>query len=404
MSAPLQGIRVVELASFVAAPSAGALLHDLGADVVKVEVPWGEVYRHSTAKMMGLDSDFSLAGPFQMSNHGKRSLALDLALPQAQAALKQVVDGADVLLTNMLPSRVARYGLDAETLLEERPELIVARLSGYGADGPEANTPAFDYTAFWARSGLMEQLREEGGSLSFQRPGMGDHSAGLALALAITAALRTRDTEGHGQIIDVALQDIGSYIAGNDFTWALATGQNPPKHDRNKPRNPLWNHYVCGDGRSIFLVMIEGDRYWPTLVEALEAPDLAEDERFTDGVQRHRNSTALVEILDGVFATKSLEEWGRILSEYRLIWAPVQNFVEASEDDSVLGRGGFPVVDHPDEGPFRTVRPPFSMSRHPIPGNAPAPALGAHTEEVLREAGVDDETIALLVEVASADG
>jgi len=134
MSAPLQGIRVVELASFVAAPSAGALLHDLGADVVKVEVPWGEVYRHSKARMMGVDSDFDLGAPFQMSNHGKRSLALDLALPQAQAALKQVVDGADVLLTNMLPGRVARYGLDAETLLQERPELIVARLSIYNLD------------------------------------------------------------------------------------------------------------------------------------------------------------------------------------------------------------------------------------------------------------------------------
>ena len=233
---------------------------------------------------------------------------------------------------------------------------------------------------------------------------MGDHSAGLALALAITAALRTRDTEGHGQIIDVALQDIGSYIAGNDFTWALATGQNPPKHDRKNPRNPLWNHYVCEDGRSIFLVMIESDRYWPTLVEALERPDLGADERFVDAVQRYRNSAALVEVFDEVFATRSLEEWSRILSEHRLIWAPVQNFVEASKDESVLARGGFPVVDHPDEGPFKTVRPPFTLSRHPIAANEPAPDLGAHTEEVLREAGVDEETIELLVQVASSAG
>ncbi len=182
MSAPLTGIRVVELASFVAAPSGGALLVDLGAEVIKVEVPWGEIYRHGTARMMGVDHDFPGSAPFQMDNHGKRSLALDLALPQAQAALKKVVDTADVLLTNMLPTRLAKYGFDPEVLLAERPELIVARLSGYGADGPEADTPAFDYTAYWARSGLMEQLHEEGGSLSFQRPGIGDHSAGLALA------------------------------------------------------------------------------------------------------------------------------------------------------------------------------------------------------------------------------
>ena len=129
MSAPLEGIRVVELASFVAAPSAGALMVDLGAEVIKVEVPWGEVYRHSTARMMGVDSDFGLSAPYQMTNHGKRSLALDLALPQAQAALKKVVGGADVLLTNMLPDRIARYGLDPESLMEAHPELVVARLS-----------------------------------------------------------------------------------------------------------------------------------------------------------------------------------------------------------------------------------------------------------------------------------
>lgn len=400
MSAPLEGIRVVELASFVAAPSAGALMVDLGAEVIKVEVPWGEVYRHSSARMMGVDSDFGLSAPYQMTNHGKRSLALDLALPQAQAALKKVVGGADVLLTNMLPERIARYGLDPEGLMEAHPELVVARLSGYGADGPEADTPAFDYTAFWARSGLMEQLREEGGSHSFQRPGMGDHSAGMALALAILAALRTRDKEGHGQIIDVTLQDIGYYIAGNDMTWALATGENPPKHDRLQPRNPLWNHYACRDGRSIFLVMIESDRYWPSLVEAMGLERYASDERFAGAVERYRNAKALVGILDDVFSTRSLEEWARRFDGHRLIWAPVQNFVEAAQDETVKARGGFPTVDHPEEGSFETVGPPFRMSRHPIPANAPAPALGADTGDILKEAGVDPETIDLLVQAS----
>ena len=403
MTAPLHGIRVVELASFVAAPAAGALLGDLGAEVIKVEVPWGEIYRHSTARMMGVDADFDLSAPFQMTNHGKRSLTLDLALPQAQEALRKVVDSADVLLTNMLPGRIARYGLEPESLLVEKPELIIARLSGYGADGPEADTPAFDYTAYWARSGLMEQLREEGGALSFQRPGIGDHSAGMALALAIVSALRTRDQDGHGQIIDVALQNIGYYISGNDMTWALATGQSPPKHDRTHPRNPLWNHYVCGDGRSIFLVMIEADRYWKIFLEAIEHPELDDDPRFKDAFARYQNAPALVALLDAIFQGKALAEWIQQLEKHRLICAPVRTHSEAAEDETAAARGVFPEVNHPEQGSFRTVGPPFSMSRHALPGNAPAPALGADTEAVLRESGVDEETVALLVSASSQD-
>lgn len=401
MSAPLAGIRVIEFASYVAAPSAGALLFDLGAEVIKVEVPWGEVYRHSTAKMMGVAHDFPASAPFQMDNHGKRSLALDLALPQAAEALKKVVDKADVLLTNVLPARLAKYGLEPGALLAERPELIVARLSGYGPDGPEADTPAFDYTAYWARSGLMAQLHDEGTPPSFQRPGIGDHSAGLSLALGIVAALRTRDAEGRGQIIDVTLQGIGNYIAGNDLSWAAATGFDPPRHDRAKPRNPLWNHYQCGDGRWLFLVMIESDRYWRGFTQAVGREDLAGDERFGDAIARYRNADALTRELDSLFAEGTLEEWTKRFEGARLIWAPVCSHVEATEDSNAEACGLFPTVDHPDHGQFRTVSPPLRMSGHAMPGNAPAPGLGVDTAAVLSEAGVDDDTIALLVAAAS---
>jgi crotonobetainyl-CoA:carnitine CoA-transferase CaiB-like acyl-CoA transferase len=367
MAAPLAGIRVVELASFVAAPSAGALLVDLGADVIKVEVPWGEIYRHSTPRLAGYDSDFGGSAPFQMDNHGKRSLAIDLALPPARDALARVIDGADVLLTNMLPGRLAKYGFDPDTLRAARPELIVARLSGYGADGPEADTPAFDYTAYWARTGLMDQLRDVDAPPAFQRPGIGDHSAGLALALGIVAALRTRDADGRGQVIDVALQNIG----------------------------------YCKDERWLSLVMIESDRYWPQLARAIGRPELVEDERFAGAVPRYHNSSALVELLEAAFAEETLEEWTRRLQPHRLIWAPVHTLAEAIHDPTAVARGVFPAVDHPELGRFRTVAPPLSMSGHPMPGNAPGPTLGADTEAVLSEAGVDEETIALLVGAAS---
>jgi crotonobetainyl-CoA:carnitine CoA-transferase CaiB-like acyl-CoA transferase len=401
MPAPLEGIRVVEIANYVAVPACGALLADLGAEVVKVEVPWGEVYRHSLPRFAGYDSDFGGAPHFHMDNRGKRSLALDLALPQAVDVLARLVEGADVVLTNMLPERQAKYGVDPETLLARHPHLIVARLSGYGPEGEEANAPAFDYSSYWARTGLMDQLHEPDAPPAFQRPGMGDHSAGLALAVGILGALRTRDRDGRGQVIDVSLQHIGFYIEGNDAAITLVTGESPPRHDRRAARNPLWNHYCCGDGRWLFLVMIESDRYWKTFTEAIGRPDLAADERFAGAVPRYKNARELIAELDAVFATKGLDEWTEAFRGRRLIWAPVRTVAEAVADPQAEANGSFPTVDHPEWGRFRTVAPPLRMSGHDLSGTAPAPALGADTDEILREAGVDDETIALILAASS---
>ncbi len=404
MAAPLEGIKVVEVASFVAAPACGALLADLGADVVKVEVPWGEIYRHSLPRFAGYAGEFDGAPHFQMDNRGKRSLALDLALPQAVEVLAKLVEGADVLLTNMLPERQAKYGIDPDTVLAKSPHLIVARLSGFGPEGDEANAPAFDYSSYWARTGLMDQLHEPDAPPPFQRPGMGDHSASLSLAVGILSALRTRDANGvrsgPGQVIDVNLQHIGFYIEGNDAAMTLVTGESPPRHDRREARNPLWNHYCCGDGRWLFLVMIESDRYWKTFTEAIGEPALGEDERFASAVPRFQNSKLLIERLDEIFATKGLDEWAEAFEGHRLIWAPVRTVAEAVDDPQAIANGSFPTVKHPEWGEFRTVAPPLKMSGHDMPGTAPAPALGADTLAVLTEAGIDDETIALILAAA----
>ena len=401
MPAPLQGIRVVELASFVAAPAAGALLADLGAEVIKVEVPWGEIYRHSLPRFAGYASDFPLAPHFQMDNRGKRSVALDLALPEAVEALQQLVQPADVLLTNMLPTRLARLGLDPDALHARQPELVVARLSGFGPSGPDANTPAFDYSSYWARTGFMDLLHEPGAPPAFQRPGMGDHSAALALVVGVLSALRQRERGAPGQVIDVSLQHIGFYITGNDTAMTLVTGQTPPRHDRTSPRNPLWNHYPTRDGRWLFLVMIEADRYWAELCRAIGRAGLAQEERFANAVERHRHSAELVKILDGIFGAKSLAEWTEILSRHRLIWAPVLTLAEAAEDPPAQAFGSFPQVEHPEHGAFRTVAPPLQMSGYAMDGSALAPALAADTEAVLREVGVPEDRIALLVAAAS---
>jgi crotonobetainyl-CoA:carnitine CoA-transferase CaiB-like acyl-CoA transferase len=402
MSAPLTGIRVVELASFVAAPAASALLADLGAEVIKVEVPWGEFYRHSLPRYAGYKSDFGLAPHFHMDNRGKRSVALDLALPEAVAALQRLVDSADVLITNMLPARLAKLELDPTRLRERRPELIVARLSGFGPVGAEANAPAFDYSSYWARTGFMDMLHEPDAPPAFQRPGMGDHSAALALVVGILSALRQRDRGEPGQVIDVSLQHIGFYITGNDTAMTLVTGQTPPRHDRRAARNPLWNHYPTQDGRWIFLVMIESDRYWPELLRAVGLEALERDERFKGAVERYRNGRELIRLLDEVFQSKSLAAWTEILAAHSVIWAPVLTLAEAVDDPAAQAFGSFPTVEHPSEGRFRTIAPPLQMSGHPLHGTAPAPALSADTAAVLRELGVSEDDIALLLAAANA--
>ena len=396
MSAPLEGIRVVEVASFVAAPSGGALLADLGADVVKVEVPEGELYRHTKPHMGGYKSDFDGAPPFEMDNRGKRSLALDLTRPEARDALSRVIARADVVLTNLLPARQKKYGLDPDSLRAKQPALIHATLNGYGVRGDEANAPAFDYTAYWARTGMMDMFRAPEAIPAFLRPGVGDHAAGVSLVAGILAALRVRDRTGEGQAIEVSLLQIGLYIQGNDMANVLATGQSPPMHDRRAPRNPLWNSYPTADDRWLMLVMVESQRYWPNVCRALALDGIEKDGRFNDPVARYRNGRALVEILDPVFASRTLAEWEAELARHPLIWAPVRRMHELIDDPQVAAMGYFSTVTHPKLGEFQSVGPPFRMSAHAMPASRPAPELGAHNEAVLREAGLSDDEIAKL--------
>jgi crotonobetainyl-CoA:carnitine CoA-transferase CaiB-like acyl-CoA transferase len=393
MGAPLEGIKVVELASFVAAPAAGALLADMGAEVIKVEVPQGEIYRYSLPRLAGLDCQFSEAPHFQMDNRGKRSLAMDLLMPGALDALRQLIDQSDILLTNMLPHRLEKYGLDAASLRARSPKLIFAAMSGYGPNGPDATTPAFDYTAYWARSGFMDQMREPDAAPSFQRPGIGDHAAALSMVSGILAALRMRDTSGEGQEVSVSLMHIGFYIQGNDAAIALAAGEPPPRHDRSAPRNPLWSHYRVKGDRWVFLVMIESDRYWPRFCEAIGRGDLERDERFDSAVARYQNSAELVGLIEEIFGSRTLDEWSGILDGHGLIWAPTKTLAEAIHDEQARAAGVFQKVDHPTAGTFETVAPPLSLSAFEMRGERPAPALGADGADVLREAGLSEDEV-----------
>ena len=345
----------------------------------------------------GFDSDFPESPAFQMDNRGKRSVTLDLTRSEAREGLLRVIEGADVVITNLLPARRRKYGLDHQSLLARFPRLVVGAISGYGLGGSREDEPAFDYTAYWARSGLMDLMRDEGVRPSLQRPGVGDHAAGSNLVVGLLAALRERDRTGQGTFVDVSLRNTALHVMGNDASVAIVTGQSPPRHDRHRPQNPLWNSYqVASDehgDRWLMLCMIAPDRYWATLCRAIGREDLLSDERFEDSWKRNANCAELVEELDAVFATKTLEEWEKILNDAGVIWAPVKRAHEVPHDPTAREHGYFHEVEHDEAGRFETIAPPFRITGHEVGTRRAAAPLGAHTRSVLEEAGLSPEEI-----------
>lgn len=397
MQAPLAGIRVVEIAHYVAVPAAGAPLADLGADVIKVELPpKGELYRRGRPQYSGYASEFPEGPGFHLDNRGKRSLLLDLNQAAARDALLRLIDTADIVTTNLLPGRRLRYGLDHASLLARKPSLIVAAVSGYGGGGEEADRPAFDYAAYWARAGMMDLMRDEGIPPSMLRPGVGDHAAASNLVVGILAALRMRDATGQGRYVEVSLLQTGLFILGCDAAMALVTREPVRRHDRKQTMNPLWNTYEVADGRWILLVMIDPTLYWPRLCTALERPDLLDDARFAEPFARAQNSAALIAELEREFARHALEAWRPRLDAAGLIWSSVQRLEEVLDDPQARAMGYFRTLEHARHGPFETLAPPFSLEGVPLGAARACSDVDADAEAILREAGLDPAEIARL--------
>ena len=397
MTAPLEGIRVVEIAHYVAVPAAGALLADLGAEVWKVELPpKGELYRRSKPRYAGYQSEFPEGPGFHLDNRGKRSILLDLTDPEARSALLRMVDAADVVITNLLPGRRRKYGLDHESLRARKPRLVVAAISGYGLGGEEADRPAFDYTAYWARTGMMDLMRDEGVPPSMLRPGVGDHAAASNLVCGILAALRLRDRTGEGSYVEVSLLQTALHILGCDYANALVTRERVPRHDRKRTPNALWNSYPVAGGRWLMLVMIDPTSYWPRLCQAIGRPDLGSDPRFEEPLTRAANSPALIEELEREFAKRTLEEWRPRLDAAGLIWAPVARLEEALDDPQARAMGYFATLEHPEAGRFEVPAMPFRIEGVELGATRACSALDADAEEILHEAGLDASEIAKL--------
>jgi crotonobetainyl-CoA:carnitine CoA-transferase CaiB-like acyl-CoA transferase len=393
---PLKGIKVVELGIWVAGPAAAAVLGDWGAEVIKVENPaGGDPVRALMA--LGIAVELPVNPSVELDNRNKRSVAINVRTPEGRDVMHRLLRGADVFVTNLRAAALKRAGLAYEDLRAENPRLIYAALSGYGTRGPEKDRAAFDYAAFWARAGAMASLGEPDGPPPTQRPAMGDHPSGLALAGAVAAALYHRERSGEGQELHLSLFHAGMWMMATDVETCLVTGLGPAPTGRAVP-NPLWNHYRAKDEKWFHLVMLQADRYWPSFCEAIGRPDLLNDERYANVVSRAGNSLELIALLDDVFATKTLKEWGGLFDRFELVWGPVQSITEVIHDPQARALGAFAKVPHRSGEDIEVLRSPIEFGATPSTIRRAAPELGEHTEEVLLECDYTWDDIARLKE------
>jgi crotonobetainyl-CoA:carnitine CoA-transferase CaiB-like acyl-CoA transferase len=393
---PLKGIKVVELGIWVAGPAAAAVLGDWGAEVIKIENPaGGDPVRALMA--LGIPFELPVNPSLELDNRNKRSVTVNIQTPEGVAVVRRLLRDADVFVSNLRSAALRRAGLAYEDLRSENPRLIYAGISGYGTRGPEKDRAAFDYAAFWARAGAMASLGEPEGPPPSQRPAMGDHPAGLALAGAVAAALFHRERSGEGQEIHLSLFHAGMWMMATDVQTCLITGLAPSPTGRAVP-NPLWNHYQAKDGKWFHLVMLQPDRYWPGFCEAIERPDLLADERYANVFTRVQHSQELIGLLDTIFATKTCAEWGEAFDRHGLVWGPVQSIAEVVHDPQAHANDVFAKVAHRSGDEIQLVRSPIEFSATPADIRHAAPELGEHTEEVLLETGYTWDDIAALKE------
>jgi crotonobetainyl-CoA:carnitine CoA-transferase CaiB-like acyl-CoA transferase len=377
----LQGIRVVELGIWVAAPAAGGLLADWGADVIKVEAPAGDPMR----KMFGsIGVDREEVPPFGLDNRGKRCITLDLASEDGRRELHVLLETADVFLTNLRMDALGRLGLDDETVRARHPKLIYAIVTGYGMVGPEANRAGYDVGAFWARSSLAHSMVPPGELPPAVRSGTGDHATGTTIAAGILAALLNRERTGEGRLVHTSLLRTGIYLNGWDISIRQQFGRIASTRPRTRYSTPLVNCYAAADGRGFWLIGLEQDRHWPILLRAIGREDLGQDPLFLRVGDRAKNCEPLIAILDEIFRSKPYAYWVDRFDVEDVWWAPINSIADVLEDPQAIAAGAFIEQPSTDGKMVPSVATPVDFSDFTIrPGVVRG--LGADNVEVLAQ-------------------
>ena len=380
------GLKVVDLASFIAGPAATTVLSDFGANVIKVEPPGsGDPYRYfyRTPPNPTLSVNYS----WQLTNRNKRSLAIDLKHPDGAPILAHLAKWADVFVTNFPPRVKKGLKLTYEEISAFNPRLIYADLTGYGERGPEADKPGFDITAYWARSGLMEFTRNEGSPPAVPVPGIGDHATAISLYAGIVTGLYRRERTGKGCNVSTSLIAEGAWATAAWLQAALF-GAKFSRIDRAKPPNPLAGAaFQSSDHRWLMLAFVETDKNWPVFAKAIDRADLLTDPRFTDNKSRAVHGAALVSELDRTFNEHPLSHWKKVLDAVRLPYGVAQIAEEIVSDPQLLANEIIVPIADGNQTPRYTVNSPVTIKEAPKVAPRLAPNLGEHTDEILTELG-----------------
>ena len=378
------GLKVVDLASFIAGPGAATILSDFGAEVIKIEPPgMGDPYRLVYKMPPQPSSSDNYA--WHLDNRNKRGMALDLKSPQAKEIIERLVKWADVLVINFPPPVRKRLSLTYEDLAPLNPSLIYADISGYGDDGPDANLPGFDITAYWARSGLLALTRDAGAPPTLPPSGSGDHATAVGLYAAIVTALYRRERMGKGAHVTTSLIAEGVWSCSMYVQAALCGAKFFPLHDRMNPPNPILNVYRTSDDYWFLIVVQAKD--WPALAKAVGRPDLVSDVRFLDEKARVANASQLTEILDQVFASKPGSYWRPALDQAHVTYGAVRHPSEAISDPQLFANDIIVPLEGAGENLKHTISSPLKVHGvQKVPAKR-APGVGEHNDEVLNELG-----------------
>jgi crotonobetainyl-CoA:carnitine CoA-transferase CaiB-like acyl-CoA transferase len=377
------GLKVADFASFIAGPSAAVILSDFGADVIKVEPPTGDLWRH--AHKIPPQPQAEDAYPWHLANRNKRGMTLDLKSSSAQQVLEKLVKWADVLIVNTPHPARKRLKLEYDDVVQWNPRLIYADVTGFGEKGPDADLPGFDITSYWARSGLLSMTRDAGVPPTWPVAGSGDNATAVGLYSAIITALYRRERTGKGAYVTTSLLAEGVWSASVSIQAALCGAKFYGLHDRKNPANAAMNFYRASDG-TWFVLIVTPDKL-AAVAEAIGRADLPTDPRFSDPAKLVANMPELTAILDQVFGAQPMAHWYEVFNGVHVTFGAVRGPQEVINDSQLRSNEIVIPLEGAGGRLTSTIGSPIQMHGVAKVPARRAPAIGEHNEEVLKELG-----------------